>query len=113
MLKMIIHRFKESREVVELDNLIGPLSAEAFIPVSAEEDLWESLEIYFSGALIRIVAITNGIYVLQLWPIQSGIKLYHYLPDRRINTERLFGKPALGPSPPDRLQNSKAPAGSA
>jgi len=25
---------------------------------------------------------------------------YHFCPDRRIRTHRLFGKPALGPSPP-------------
>lgn len=113
MLRMIIQRLKGNREVVQVHDFLDSVPEEAFIPVTAEQDLWENLEIIFSGCPITIVAITAGSHVLQLWLVPGRVKLYCYLPDRRINTERLLGKPALGPSPPYRLNYSATPDGSA
>jgi hypothetical protein len=63
------------------------------------------IPVYFYEEQHQIVAIEPGIAHLLWTHPPEIIDEYEFCPDRRIQTHRLLGKPALGPSPPDNLLN--------
>jgi len=61
------------------------------------------VEVYLQKEDLKMVLINPGKF-LQLWSYPPHIiDEYDFCPDQRILTHRLFGKPALGPSPPRRF----------
>jgi hypothetical protein len=91
-------------------NLLSVLEAD--IPVS-EADLFclvqessdELVPIHFHEELFQLVLIRPRKVILFWAYPRYIIDEYNFCPDQRIRTHQLFGKPALGPSPPS-LQTS-------
>jgi len=61
------------------------------------------IQVHFYEEVVQLVLINPG-KVLLLWSYPPHlIDEYDFCPDQRILTHRLFGKPALGPSPPSGI----------
>lgn len=79
--------------------------ADLFCMVQESND--ELIPIYFHEEILQLGLIRPRKVIL-FWAYPRYItEEYNFCPDLRIRTHRLFGKPALGPSPPlYQLNNS-------
>lgn len=76
--------------------------SDLYVLVQNPSDVFVPMQ--FHEEVLQLIVISPGTGRL-IWTYPPHIiDEYDFCPDRRLQTHRLFGKPALGPSPPDFKQ---------
>ena len=96
------YKQRKSKLIMRLKMLVtqdtGLSETDLYVLVQRADN--EIVPLYFQEEVLQLVVLNPGKGRL-VWIISpQSIDEYDFCPDRRIQTHRLIGKPALGPSPP-------------